>query len=197
MNFGVIWHQGVSKQSNYQPVWQQKQRERTVKELRRTLLLSRALCVFLSRWSSWGFPLFSLPNLRPVVVFSLLWSWWKTSSPLEREKRAGLPSVWTIPSDQSAVGMTTLCCLQPIGFCSQRRGVSSLVGRVKTSQLKLLQHREKSSPPAAEQSPEQTEHSFSSIFSAFEDYESEVINWTHVTYWIRKHALTVTLQTVE
>lgn len=68
----------------------------------------------------------------------------KKRRPHGGEKTGGSRALRENPSDQSDVDMTRMSWCQPIGLRFHHTAVRSLVGSVKPSQLKLLQHREKS-----------------------------------------------------
>lgn len=134
-------------QSNYQPLWQQKQMRTYRKGSPGEDCWSLRLeYVFLSRWSSSGFPLFPVQSRSGGCPLSAVFPpliWMENVVPTEERKRAGLERLDN-PSDQSAIDMITIYCFEPIVFRSHRRAVCLLVGWVKTSQLKVLEHREKS-----------------------------------------------------
>lgn len=152
----VIWHQCVSKHwahSNYQPLYQQKQsrtyRKGSTDEDCCYLLLEY---VFLSWWSSWGFPFFpakppSCSPFLPAVIPSGLDGNDVLAEKREREDLERLDQS-PRPSDQSAIDMTTLYCFEPIALRSQHVAERLLVGWIKTSHLKLLRQGAYSPRPA-------------------------------------------------
>lgn len=143
----VIWHQWVSTQrtqSNYQPLWQQKQRGTYRKgSAGEECCYLRLRYVFYPGKAAKGsvrFFFFSssqTPGLV-VVLFLLFFSllvWMENVVLAEERKREGLERLDN-PSDQSAIDMTSISRCEPIGFCFQHTAVCLLVGQMKTSQLK-------------------------------------------------------------